>query len=210
MSRGAIEDVAVDGLWAKDGYTAVRLLSAGSPVRRIRLANIFGTYRYNAVSFTNHKVHPGAESTFEDISIHGLYCGKSEVGMKADPTVPGNANLSLIWIDAPAVVSGLTMSDIRRTETAWPAATLLVEPGATIKSLQLTQATVFNHTPGPLDLLVNRGTIQRLSLSQVHMEASGGPERGAVIRDTGTIHRKDLQQVSVVNAATEAPPKAVK
>ncbi len=210
MSRGPIEDVAVDGLWAKDGYTAVRLLSAGSPVRRIRLANIFGTYRYNAVSFTNHKVHPGAESTFEDISIHGLYCGKSEVGMKADPTVPGNANLSLIWIDAPAVVNGLTMSDIRRTETAWPAATLLVEPGATIKSLQLTQATVFNHTPGPLDLLVNRGTIQRLSLSQVHMEASGGPERGAVIRDTGTIHRKDLQQVSVVNAATEAPPKAVK
>ena len=31
MSRGAIEDVVVDGLWAKDGYTAVRLLSAGSP-----------------------------------------------------------------------------------------------------------------------------------------------------------------------------------
>ena len=200
----------MDGIWAKDGYTAVRLLSAGSPVRRIRLANIFGTYRYNAVSFTNHKVHPGTESTFEDISIHGLFCGKSTMGMKADPSEPGNSNLSLIWIDAPAVVIGLTMSDIRRTETVWPAATLFVEPGATIKSLQLTQATVFNRTPGPLDLLVNRGTIEYLSLSQVHLEASEGPARGAVIRNSGKIHRKDLQQVSVVNAAMEAPEEAAK
>ena len=210
MSRGAIEDVAVDGLWAKDGYTAVRLLSAGSPVRRIRLANIFGTYRYNAVSFTNHKVHPGTESTFEDISIHGIFCGKSAMGMKSDPSKAGNSNLSLIWIDAPAVVSALTMSDIRRTETVWPAATLLVEPGATIQSLQLTQATVLNRTPGPLDLLVNRGTIEHLSLNQVHLEASEGPARGAVIRDGGEIRRKDLQQVSVVNAATEMPKEAAK
>ncbi len=64
MSRGPIEDIAVDGLWGKDGYTAVRLLSAGSPIRRIRLANIFGTFRYNVVSFTNHNVHPGSKSTF--------------------------------------------------------------------------------------------------------------------------------------------------
>jgi hypothetical protein len=39
---------------------------------------------------------------------------------------------------------------------------------------------------------------------------SDGRARGAVIRDDGKIHRKDLQQVSVVNAATEANPKAVK
>ena len=208
MSRGPIEDVVVDGVWANDGYTAVRLLSAGSPVRRVRLANIFGTYRYNAVSFTNHKVHPGTASTFEDISIHGLFCGKSAMGMKADPSEPGKSYLALIWIDAPAVVSGLTMSDIRRTETLWPAATLLVEPGATIKSLQLTQSTVLNHTPGPLDLLVNRGTIEHLSLSQVNMEASEGPARGAVVRNSGQIGSRSLQQVSVVNAAMEVPEGA--
>lgn len=119
-------------------------------------------------------------------------------------------SLSLIWIDAPAVVSGLTMSDLRRTETVWPLATLVVEPGATIQSLQLTQATIFNRTPGPLDLLVNRGTIERLSLSQVHLEASKGPERGTVIRNDGKIRSKDIRQVSVVNAATEAIEEAVK
>lgn len=203
MSRGAIEDVAVDGVWAKDGYTAVRLLSAGSPLRRIRLANIFGTYRYNVVSFTNHKVHPGSESTFEDISIRGLFCAKSGMGMKADPAKSGSSKLSLIWIDAPAVVSGLTMSDLHRTETVWPAASIFVEPGVTIKSLQLTQATIVNHTPGPLDLLVNRGTIEHLSLSQIRMEASEGPARGAVVRNSGKIQNRNFQQVSSANTAAD-------
>jgi hypothetical protein len=208
MSRGAIEDVVVGGVWAKDGYTGVRLLSAGSPIRRIRLANIFGSYRYNVVSFTNHKVHPGTASTFEDISIRGLFCGKSAMGMKLDPSEPGSSNLSLIWIDAPAVVHGLTVSDIRRTETVWPAATMFIEPGATIKALQLTQATIFNRTPGALDLLVNRGTIEHLSLSQVSMEASEGPARGAVVRNSGQIGSRSFQQVSVVNAAMEMPEGA--
>jgi hypothetical protein len=161
---------------------------------RIRLVNIFGTYRYNAISFTNHKVHPGTESTFEDISIRGLFCGKSAMDMKVDPSKPGNSKLSLIWIDAPAVVSGLTMADIHRTETTWPAATLYLEPGATIKNLQLTQATILNRTPGPLDLLVNRGTIEQLSLNQVSLEAAEGPARGVLVRNYGKIQNQSFLQ----------------
>jgi hypothetical protein len=162
------------------------------------------------VSFTNHKVHPDSESIFEDISISGLFCAKSGTGMNPDPSEPGNSKLALIWIDAPAVVSGLTMTDIHRTETTWPAATLYIEPGATIKSLQLTQATILNRTPGPLDLLVNRGTIEHLSLSQVRIEATGGPARGAVVRNSGKIQDQNFQQVSAVNAATEATKEAAK
>jgi hypothetical protein len=203
MCRGPIEDVSVDGVWAQDGYTAVRLLSAGSPIRRIRLANIFGTYRYNVVSFTNHKVHPGSESTFEDISLRGLFCAKSGLGMQADPAKPGRSLFSLVWIDAPAVVSGLTMADLHRTEELWPAATIYIEPGATVKSLQLAQATILNRTPGPLDLLVNRGTIEQLSLSQVRLEATAGPARGTLLRNSGKIQARDLQQVSGVNMSAE-------
>lgn len=77
MTRGPIEDVSVDGVFSEDGYTAVRLLSAGSPIRRIQLANVFGTYRYNVISFTNHRVHPGSVSTFEDISMRTLGLARS-------------------------------------------------------------------------------------------------------------------------------------
>ena len=181
--------MAVDGIWAKDGYTAVRLLSAGSPIRRIRLANIFGTYRYYVVSFTNHGVHPGSDSIFEDISLCGLFCGKSGK----------DSNHSLIWIDAPAVVSGLTLTDLHRTETNSPAATIRIEPGATIKSLQLSQVNILNRTPGPLDLLVNLGTIEQLRLNQVRMEASEGPARGTVLRNLGKVRQQTFRQLSVTN-----------
>ncbi len=201
MARGPIEDVSVDGIWAKDGYTAVRLLSAGSPIRRIQIANIFGTYRYNVVSFTNHRMHPGSKSTFEDISLRSFFCAKSGVDMKFDAAQPGWSGLALIWIDSPAVVSGLTISDLHRTESVYPAANIFIEPGVTVRSLQLSQAAVLNHTPGPLDLLVNRGTIEHLSLSHVRIEATEGPSRGAVVRNSGKIGRHDLQQVFAVNAA---------
>jgi hypothetical protein len=204
MSRGPIEDVAVDGIWAEGGWTAVRLLSAGSPLRRIRLANIFGTYRFNVVSFTNHKVHPGSASTFEAISISGLFATKSGRGARPDQSQPGPSLHSLIWIDAPAVVSGLTVSDLHRHEAIWPVATIFVEPGATVKSLQLTQAAIVNHTSGPLDLLVNRGSIGHLSLSQVRLEVPEGPARGAIVRNEGKIQDRNLQQISAVNTAVEA------
>jgi hypothetical protein len=123
--------------------------------------------------------------------------------MKYDPAQSGDTLFSLLWIDAPAVVSGLTITELHRTESVWPAATIFIEPGATIKSLQMMQATVVNRTPGPLDLLINRGIIEHLSLNQVQLEASEGPPRGALMRNSGTIGDQSLQQVSTVNTAGE-------
>jgi hypothetical protein len=95
------------------------------------------------------------------------------------------------------------MADIHRTETTWPAASIFIEPGATIKSLQLTQAAILNRTPGPIDLLVNRGIIEHLSLNQVSLEASDGPARGVLVRNSGKIQNQSFLQVSAKNAAVE-------
>ncbi len=203
MSRGAIEDVSVDGIFAENGYTAVRLLSAGSPIRRIQLANIFGTYRYNVVSLTNHRVHPGAASTFEDISIRGVFCSKSAVGMQADPDRPGPSLLGLIWIDAPAVVSSLTISDFHRTETAWACENVYIERGVTVGSLQMSDVSVINRLAVPLNVLTNEGTIERLCMTNIYAKAEGGAERGAVLRNAGTIQQQALGQIVTDNVATD-------
>jgi hypothetical protein len=42
------------------------------------------------------------------------------------------------------------------------------------------------------------------------MEATEGPVRGAVVRNSGKIQDRNFQQVSVVNAATEATKEAAK
>jgi hypothetical protein len=60
-----------------------------------------------------------------------------------------------------------------------------------------------------MDLLVNRGTIGQLSLSQVTMEASSGLARGAVVHNRGTIGHRSLEQVSALNstAMVDEPDK---
>lgn len=197
MVRGPIEDVSVDGVFSENGYTAVRLLSAGSPVRRIQLANIFGTYRYHVVSLTNHRVHPDSASTFEDISIRGVFCSKSAQG--PDPRRSTWPRLAPIWIDAPATVSSLTISDYHRTESVWPGDTILIEPGATVGHLGLNNVAVINRTAGEIYVLTNQGTIGCLGMSNVYAEAEGGSARGAVVRNSGTIRQHGLPQVFPVN-----------
>ena len=199
MARGPIEDVSVDGVFSEDGYTAVRLLSAGSPIRRIQLANILGTYRYNVVSFTNHRVHPGSASTFEDISIRGVFCSKSGQGMKFDPLQSGPSNLALIWIDAPAVVSSLAISDYHRTENVWPAENVVIEPEATVECLQMSKVSVINRTPGAIHVLTNKGTIGCLGMSGVYAKAEGETARGSVVSGPGVIRLQDRQNVFTVN-----------
>jgi hypothetical protein len=202
MSRGPIEDISVDGVFSENGYTAVRLLSAGSPVRRVQLSNIFGTYRYNVVSLTNHAVHPGTASTFEDISIRGVFCSKSGMNMEFDPTQPGRSSLAMIWIDAPAQVSNLTISDYHRTEAVWPAENIVVEGGATVESLQLSNFSVLNRTPGPMSVLTNKGTIGCLGMANVYAKAGEGPPRGTIIHNEGTIGQEQSPQAFGVNLAT--------
>lgn len=199
MTRGPIEDVSVNGVFSEDGYTAVRLLSAGSPIRRIQLANIFGTYRYNVISFTNHRVHPGSASTFEDISIRGVFCSKSGQGMKFDPLQSGASNMALIWIDAPAVVSSLAISDYHRTENVWPAENIVIEPGATVECLQMNNVSVINRTPGAIHVLTNKGTIGCLGMTGVYAKAEGDTARGSVVSGPGVIRQQERQNVFTVN-----------
>jgi len=203
MSRGPIEDVSVDGVFSEDGYTAVRLLSAGSPIRRVQLANIFGTYLYHVVSFTNHRVHPGSDSTFEDISIRGVFCSKSGQGMKFDPAKPSPPYLTPIWIDAPAVVSSLTIADYHRTESVWPTENIMIERGATVESLQMSNISLINRTPGAIHVLTNKGTIGSLQLNNVYAKAAGGSSRGAVVCSPGQIRQHSRQNVFAVNVNPE-------
>lgn len=189
MSRGPITDILVDGIWAQDGYTAVRLLSAGSPIRRIKLANIFGTYRYNVVSFTNHQVHPGEPSVFDDISIQGVFCSKSVTGMPTAADGAPGSQLAQIWIDAPAVVSNLIVRDYHRSEALLPSDDLHIESGATVENLMLSEITLTNQCQAPITLLHNRGTVGHLSLMNVHARGEGSGPGGCIVQNRGAILR---------------------
>lgn len=188
LSRGPITDILVDGVWSDDGYTAVRLLSAGSPIQRVKLANIYGTYRYNVVSFTNHRVHPGAPSIFDDITIDGVFIAKSNRGMEELAPEAFWPGLAPIWIDAPAQVSNLTIRDYHRTESVFPTENIVLEPGATVDRLLISDSTLVNHCSTPIGFLHNRGKIGYLGLVNVAVNATMDGTGRLLVCDDGAIH----------------------
>ncbi len=201
MSRGPIDDIQIDGLWAENGYTAVRLLSAGSPVRRVRISNVFGSFRYYVVSFTHHSVHPGEPSEMSEVEVDGAYCAKpAEPGATPGPLdEAARHGFPLFWVEGQTRVRGLMMANIQRRERLEAAPpTIHVSSGAEVERLSLRDASVVNEAGTPLDLLVNDGAIGVLQLCNVFVKAEGGEPRGHVVVNRGTIG-----ETQVANCARE-------
>ncbi len=196
ISNGPIEDISIDGLYAENGFTGVRLLSMKSPVRRIRISNIFASFRVNAISFSNFRMFmdfwPGGQSRFEDISVTGLFIrktfgkpgGPEEDRLRVNPDFAKNA---LIWVESGVRVGSLSVADYLRTEDEWAAPCIAVERGASVDSLHLRNVTAVNRTLEPMHLLTNDGHIGRLAVFGASLKTEGGRPRGKLLYDTGTI-----------------------
>ncbi|MDR2440944.1 MAG: hypothetical protein LBE12_16410 [Planctomycetaceae bacterium] len=175
ISKGPITDIQIDGLFCTNGYTAVRLLSSGDPVKRIRISNIFGSFRFNGVSFTHHSVHPGEPTVFEDIIIDGVFIAKQlEKDIKPEPwSEDARRSHAIVWVASTALVENLSIQNLSRREWMFGAApTILIDETATVKNLRLRDVEQVNKSETPLRLMVNNGTIDRLFLNSVTVSKS--------------------------------------
>ena len=105
----------------------------------------------------------------------------------------------MIWVNSGCVVESLSISDVTCEEQTQPITTITVDKGGTVESLKLNNVTVINRTPGPLDLLANRGTIGNLVISNASLKAVGGAPRGMLIRNTGQIRQSSLHDIVTTN-----------
>lgn len=213
MVRGPIEDIVVNGLFSEDGFTAVRFLSAGSPVRRISLSNVRGTYRYNVASFSNLGLHMDEPGLIEDIAIRDIRCAKSRRGM--DDGVPSETawegytqaapdwhGFAPLFIFGSTLVRNLTLDDYSRVEALQATSDIHVEPKATVDGFAVRNCHVINRTPDPVVFLKNRGTIRHLTMKQVSLRAEEGPSRGSIIHNNGTIDQAHTEGLIGENLAS--------
>lgn len=176
-SKGDIENITVDGLYADNGYTAVRLLSCGSKMRNINIKNVFGTYRYYGVSFTHHNIFPGEPVWFDGINIDGVYCSKHP----QDPPVDrkfidgidsyygaGTHNAAIkyfpiIWFAQGVRCGYVSISNLHRTEEAVTRAhTIQIDKNVDIERLVLSNVTQrFTNCP-PMPITLNDGDVHEL------------------------------------------------
>ncbi len=156
VSMGDIENVTVDGIFADNGYTGVRLLSCGSRMRNITVRNVFGTYRFYGVSFTHHNVVSGAPVWFDGITLDNIHASKHPQTEPLDlrPIECINKTYGdgmhdyavtkepIIWFAEGVTCGNVTLSNIHRIEEAvTEAPTVRIDTGVRIERLVMHNVT---------------------------------------------------------------------
>jgi polygalacturonase len=116
ITRGTIENVTIDGIYCDNGYTGVRLLSRGDPVRNIRISNIHGAFRYYAVSFTHH--YPLREDMpvlIENVSVSNLFVSRYESAYPNDFS-SADINAPLVWVEGGVNCKNIVLEKIFKNE----------------------------------------------------------------------------------------------
>ncbi len=177
VAQGGIENVAVDGLYADNGYTAVRLLSCGSRMRNINIRNVFGTYRFNGISFTHHSMVPGAPVWFDGIHIDGVYCSKPPQDVYHDPaaiaviddkygagTHAGAVRHdALIWFARGVTCGQVVISNVHRIEEAVTEAhTVRLDENVRVERLVLDNVTQRFVNAPEVPLISNEGQVDQM------------------------------------------------
>ncbi|MDR2774832.1 MAG: hypothetical protein LBC19_08835 [Tannerella sp.] len=216
-SRGPITDIRIDGLWAPNGFTAVRLLSGGSPVKRVHISNIYGSFRVNIISFTHFGLHVGEPRLFEDITIDNVYAARQmEPNLNPQPnwvmtpkgveheqdrhTAEEIASGQYMWwensrkenafmlIQDGVTVENLSVSNVARHEwLSETQPTFTVGKDATVRNFKLRDIEHQNHTDKPLSLILNNGTIEHLFLDAVVIRDKNGKDKIQPVTGNGTV-----------------------
>ena len=136
VTRGAIEDIDINGIYCNNGYTGVRLLSSGDPVRNISISNIHGRFRLFAVSFTHHyPLNPERPILIENVHLSDIHASKA-AAETAGRFTPNVIEDSVVWVEGNVNCKNVVIEKVFRNERCMEtkAPTLRVSKGATLEN----------------------------------------------------------------------------
>ena len=168
VTVGEIVNVDIRNVCAFNGYSGVRLLSAGNfDLRCVRINGVYGDYRHNAVLISHHNTRPNTRIWFDDIVIEHIHSSKSTTPLGEDCFRYWEKNaiekLPLIWMEKGIKVGNMTLRDISRYERANTVGPL-VQIDATAEIDRLVAENICQTCAPGIDapLWVNEGSIGKL------------------------------------------------
>ncbi len=176
--HGPIENITIDGIYAYNSHSAVRLLSARTPVKNINISNIYGSYYVYCIILSKY-IESDERSAFENINISNVYASLCE----GTVDVSGNKG-PLIHIGHDMDIPKLSISNLYRNETYSSFPTIGIDKNTCIKELVVSCASQTNGTENPMPFIENEGTIQKLFLANID---AGGEE---LLTGNGTVKNK--------------------
>lgn len=162
ITHGDIEDVTIRGVYCKNGYTGVRLLSCGDAIRNISISEIHGQFRFYAVSFTHHYPIRGRNVLLENIHISDVYASKSTDAYPA-AHVQGNIWNPILWFAQDVNCRNVTIENVYRDERNPDTKAPTVQIDENVSIDRLTLRNIRQRFSGEeIPVLVNRGNVGTL------------------------------------------------
>ncbi len=174
---GPDSDIVVDGIYAYDCHSAVRLLSAGHPVKNITITNVFGTYFQYAVGLTCF-FYGKDYGDFDNIVINNVYASKAERYTMYQKD--GSVVFAPIFLDKMLRIKHLTLTDIHRVEEITSIPLIDVWEDTDVKVMSVTNVSQENHTGEPMSILNNNGHIGTLYMRNIDTDEELITGNGAI------------------------------
>lgn len=168
---GPIEDIEIDGVFGEHSLRGVRLLSLKSPVERITVNNVFGTFYQNCIGLTYFYPRNGLRGKMSHIVLNNIFGENAE--RKPEYRKRPEYQFSYVWVDNDLDIDHLTITNLYRKEHLGDIETIKIRPRANIGTLSISNVLFQNETGKPAVLMRNQGTIDKLYLYNV----DGGDER---------------------------------
>lgn len=163
-----ITNITIDGIYATDCHSAVRLLSANYPVKNIHITNVYGTYFQYCIGITRY-YEPKTTGYYEGIVIDNVFASKAE---RYD--VYNHINdfvYAPIHFDDRIVVRDIKISNLHRDEYINPVSTFYVGTETVIERLMLDNISVENNTAAEdIPWIENNGEIKKLYTNAIYKD----------------------------------------
>ena len=163
-SRGPITNIEIDGLFAENCHSAVRLLTVADNIENIHISNVYGTYYQYCIGLT--KYYPGETTgSFDGINIDHIYASKAlRDGIYPWP----NAYVyPLIFMQKDTRIKNLKITDLYRKEYNIPVETIHIGEKTMVDNLILDNIVAENHTGEEMPMLVNNGSVKRFVTNNI-------------------------------------------
>jgi hypothetical protein len=199
-----IEDLVVDGVFTEHSANGIRIMSGGSHVRNITVANVHGNFLWYAVTLSKFHRRRPQPGRFDNIVLRDFFCRKGPLmynvrGFPAPDSAAwsefkhGKHEDGLVLIESGVEVGALTIDGLHRTESCKAAPTLDIRREAKVSSLTIRNARTNNETGRPVTFLVNAGDIARLTLDNVDATSPAG---GRLLDNSGVIRRLETARLN--------------
>lgn len=158
-SNGPITHIEIDGVFAENCHSAVRLLSRQSKVEHIHIHNIHGTYYQYCVGIT--KFYPGqTEGFFDDICIENVHASKAE--RLSIYQKDGMNPFPLIWFESCVSGKNIIVRNVFRKEQICGIPLVGIEKDCVVEQLHLSDIVQQDSQVEIPMMIHNQGTIGNL------------------------------------------------